>query len=433
MTHEFTNESWSDNRLHDITMDMGGADIPTATQTTASSTTAPWVGQQPYLSQALQSAQNLYATGGPQYYTGQTIAAPGDATQQAQAQELQFGSTPQPTITAAQDAAQSVLSANPATSNPAQAMFGQVYNNSASPALATATQQATTGLPGSDTLSSIATNGSPNLAQGYLGSVADGSQLTNNPTLQAQWNAAANNITNAYQTATAPGISSAAESAGRFGSGSYANAVNQGQQALAGQLATAGSTLYGNAYTAAQQNQLAAANTIQQAQTASTGQQAQAASTLGTNALGATSNLGTIGQLGTSNQLAAASGTGTDYSNDLLTQTKALAAAPGVATLPLTQAGAVADVGSQQDAYQQALLNANLAAYNFGQTSPYTNLASYEGLINGNYGGSTVTSTPTYTNNSALLGNMATAAGLGASLTGSQYGAAAGLLPLIAS
>lgn len=53
--------------------------------TTTTTKSDPWSGQQPYLSQQFGQAQNLYDTGqlAPQYFPGQTIAAPSGQTSQA--------------------------------------------------------------------------------------------------------------------------------------------------------------------------------------------------------------------------------------------------------------------------------------------------------------------------------------------------------------
>jgi hypothetical protein len=74
----------------------GGGDggVPTTGQT-VTSTTAPWSGQQPYLTFGFQQAQNLYNQGGPQYYPDNTLAPVSNETNQAldlQAQRALNGS-----------------------------------------------------------------------------------------------------------------------------------------------------------------------------------------------------------------------------------------------------------------------------------------------------------------------------------------------------
>ena len=50
----------------------------------------PWVGQQPYLGDIFQQAQQQYQTGQPQYYPGQTVAQPTQATTQAQQMQADY-------------------------------------------------------------------------------------------------------------------------------------------------------------------------------------------------------------------------------------------------------------------------------------------------------------------------------------------------------
>jgi hypothetical protein len=94
--------------------------------------------------------------------------------------------------------------------------------------------------------------------------------------------------------------------------------------------------------------------------------------------------------------------------------------------MPLTQISALSDAGSQTDAYNQAILNNQIAAYDYNQTLPLQMLGTYDSFINGNYGGTTVTQQPYYNNSSSnSLGMALGGAGIGASI-GGPYGAAAG-------
>ncbi len=81
----------------------GGGDggSPTTAQTVTSST-APWSGQQPYLSFGFQQAQDLYNRGGPQYYAGDTLAPVSGDTTQALALQAQRALAGSPLTTAAQ-------------------------------------------------------------------------------------------------------------------------------------------------------------------------------------------------------------------------------------------------------------------------------------------------------------------------------------------
>jgi len=69
---------------------------------TVTSSTAPWVGQQPYLTFGFQQAQNLFNQGGPQYYPDSTLAPASPYTDQALALEAQRALNGSPLTAAAQ-------------------------------------------------------------------------------------------------------------------------------------------------------------------------------------------------------------------------------------------------------------------------------------------------------------------------------------------
>jgi len=81
----------------------GGGDsgAPTTAQTVTTNT-APWSGQQPYLSFGFQQAQDLYNQGGPQYYPGATLAPVSDETTRALALQAQRALQGSPLNAAAQ-------------------------------------------------------------------------------------------------------------------------------------------------------------------------------------------------------------------------------------------------------------------------------------------------------------------------------------------
>lgn len=60
------------------------------------------------------------------------------------------------------------------------------------------------------------------------------------------------------------------------------------------------------------------------------------------------------------------------------------------------QAGATAlgQAGTMQDAYQQSLINANKAKFDFGQTAPWDALNRYQAVLQGNVGSQTTTQQP---------------------------------------
>jgi hypothetical protein len=80
----------------------GTVSVPTTAQTVTTNT-APWSGQQPYLSFGFQQAQDLYNQGGPQYFPGQTLASLAPQMTQAIAATTQRALDGSPLVTAAQN------------------------------------------------------------------------------------------------------------------------------------------------------------------------------------------------------------------------------------------------------------------------------------------------------------------------------------------
>ncbi|PVX77164.1 hypothetical protein [Paraburkholderia unamae] len=183
--------------------------------TTSNTVTNPWSGQQPYLGQVFQTAQNTY-----------------DAlAQNPSASVAGFTPMQQQAMGATQQVANGTNFNNAAGVNNASGSYttdllnGSYLNSN----------------PGSSIYSGIANSG-------------------NNPYTSSAMNAANDAITRAYQTATAPQTSSAMEASGRYGSGANAQAVSQNQQNLATQLGNTDATLANTMYQEGIQNQLGAAS-----------------------------------------------------------------------------------------------------------------------------------------------------------------------------
>jgi len=173
----------------------------------------PWSGQQGYLSNVFQGAQDVY----------------------------------------------SHQAANPSSSvagfTPAQQQAMQLTQNVANG----------TDFGNASTVNNAAGNYTTNLLNGnYLNSNPGSSafnkfasgNMMNNPYMTGMANAAADSITRAYQTATSPQTASAFAGSGRYGSGAYQNAVSQNQQDLATQLGNSMNNLYGGMYQNNMQNML---------------------------------------------------------------------------------------------------------------------------------------------------------------------------------
>jgi hypothetical protein len=117
----------------------------------------------------------------------------------------------------------------------------------------------------------------------------------------------------------------------------------------------------------------------------------------------------------------------TAYGQGLDAQSRALALTPQTMQA-MQQPGLLMDtVGQQQQGYQQDLINAEMAKWNFNQQAPWQSLAQYQQMVTGNYGGqgTATQTTPTATPNRALSAMGGAAAGFA---VGGPVGAVAGLV-----
>jgi hypothetical protein len=177
----------------------GGGNTTTVTKSD------PWSGQQPYLANVFQGAQNAFN---------------------------QFSGNPASSVAGFTPMQQSAMGQ---TQNIANAT-----NLGLSPAVNNAAGNYTTNLLGGSYLHA-------NPGNTAFSQFANGSML-NNPYEAGALDAANNAITRSYQTATAPQTASAFEAAGRYGSGAYGNAVSQNQQDLATQLGNTDAGLVNSMY-----------------------------------------------------------------------------------------------------------------------------------------------------------------------------------------
>jgi len=91
----------------------------------------------------------------------------------------------------------------------------------------------------------------------------------------------------------------------------------------------------------------------------------------------------------------------------------ALNAAPAYAQADYGDIAQLADVGRQREAMDQALINDQIARWNFQQQMPADKLAQYAQLIRGDFGGTQTTTAP-YSSGAGILGGATSGAGAGA-------------------
>lgn len=102
-----------------------------------------------------------------------------------------------------------------------------------------------------------------------------------------------------------------------------------------------------------------------------------------------------------------------NYADERGAMHQAMALAPQLAQLDYGDIGQLAAVGQTREQMQQALMNDQIARYNFAQQLPSNKLAQYMNLIQGNYGGTeTVTQPYTRSIGGALLEGAGAGLGL---------------------
>jgi len=195
----------------------------------SASITAPWSGAVPYLSQGLSGAQNLYQSGGPQYYPGQTYAGANPSYNQA--------------ITNLSNVGNAAATSTP-QNNPANSFFsGAMQGNG----------------PGLDTLRGYANGDYLRAGNPYFSQMADTVRANVLPGINAQFAGAGRGTSGLAARAAGQGLGDAI---GGLAYNNYQQGLGQ-QQNAANSLATFGQQSAGassNIYNQTLQNQLAGGN-----------------------------------------------------------------------------------------------------------------------------------------------------------------------------
>ena len=163
---------------------------------TITSTQTPWAPQQPYLKRGFGYAQDLYNTGGPKYYPGNTVQGFGADTQQAR----------------------------------------NMYRQNA-----------------------LSNQGQAGALNQQMTQTLGGNFLNSNPYLDNMMDSASRGVTRNFQEAVAPSIGATFDSAGRYGSGMYQNMQDTSQQQLGSTLNDLSNNIYAGNYANERQNQMRAA------------------------------------------------------------------------------------------------------------------------------------------------------------------------------
>ena len=188
-------------------------------------TSAPWAPLQPYLTDAYAQAQNLYRSGGPEYYPNATYTPFSPQTQMAmnlQENRALFGS---PYDEAAGGFAMNALQGqSPFTQAGMQSLWGS------------------------------------QLGMAGLSDTIQGKFLNSNPYLDNMFGAAARATNTQYNNQVMPGINATFGSGGRTGSNAHQTALDMANQNYNNSMSDMAANIYGNNYANERTNQLNAAN-----------------------------------------------------------------------------------------------------------------------------------------------------------------------------
>lgn len=117
-----------------------------------------------------------------------------------------------------------------------------------------------------------------------------------------------------------------------------------------------------------------------------------------------------------------------NYNDERGRQQQAALIAPQQNQANYYNAGQLANVGGVLEQQQANQLQDQMSRYNYAQQEPANRIANYMGLVQGNYGGNSQSSTPIYNNTSpfrSALGGASAGAGVG-SMIGGPWGAGIG-------
>lgn len=319
--------------------------------------------------------------------------------------------------------------------------------------------------PGMQTLANIAGGSNLSAQNPYFQQMAATTAASVLPQLQGQFAAGNRMDSGLASRAAAEGLG---DSIGSLAYNNYQQGLQQ-QQSAASNLASLGQNATAQQASAAgqlgqlgQQNlsqQLGAANSLGSLGAGNLNAQLQAGNSLAgigaqniSNQLGAANSLGQFGQQNIQNQLAAsgqlsnigqnnianqlsastaltnlgfgnigtqmtgAQGLSQNFENAAQNQLGALGLAPSVSNMDYQQAAALQDAGTTAQGLNQSAINDAMARYNYGQQQPYTNLQNYMQNIQGNYGGTSTSTSPYFQNGTA----NALSTGIGALTLGNQ-------------
>lgn len=360
-------------------------------ETTQKTTTEAPEYAQPYIKDALASAQSAIKNGNPNYYPGSTVIDLSNETKNAQQSILNTAADGSQIIKNGQNAVNGVTT-------------GSAFNPAGANTLAAGTTFTNGAAGNAQSLSDIL-KGSANPGQALLQGTANGDYLNSNPYLDQMVKNANASVVSDFNNNIAPGIDSAFAKGGRNGSGAYASVRNTAEQTAADAMAKNAENIYGQNYATERQNQIDASKSIGSLYDQNANTQ-----------IGANNSLAGIlqGQQDSRNQ--AASGLMAGQQGQAQTQLQGAGMAGDQRANDYYDANQVAGVGAQKDAYADMLKQADINKWDFNQNKDINNAAQMIGLATTGGFNSQTTTKPVYSNGLSTglgaLGSLASIFGM---------------------
>ncbi|WP_018898895.1 tail fiber domain-containing protein [Rhizobium sp. 2MFCol3.1] len=345
----------------------------TPKQTETKTTTEAPAYAQPYIKDALASAQSAINNGNPNYYPGSTVIDLSNETKNAQQSILDTAANGSQIIKNGQNAVNGVTT-------------GAAFNPAGANTLAAGTTFTNGAAGNAQSLSDILA-GKDNPATALLQGTANGDYLNGSPGLADAIKRANDPLVRQFTQEIAPGIDSQFAKAGRSGSGAFASVRNNAETTLADAMAkNAGDIAYQD-YANERQNQIDASKSI--GDLYNTNAQTQ---------IGANTSLASILQGQQDSRNAAASGLMAGQQGQAQTQLQGAGMAGDQRANDYYDANQVAGVGAQKDAYADMLKQADINKWDYNQNKDINNAATMLGLATTGGFNSQTTTKPVYSN-----------------------------------
>lgn len=325
------------------------------------------------------AAQGLYEADTTGYYGGPTVAGQSPASQKALELLEARAIGGNPLLGAAQNSALQTIQGGYLGSSPAQQFYGQVQGGFSGPpagntGIVPPGVGGNTGIVppgrGQAPLAGQPPGGQPSTPWGQLGQTASGQFLNSNPYLDRTFDQASSAVERSFRRAVNPQIDSQFAGSGRYGSGAYQAAKADSQNELGNTLNNLSNTIYGNNYAQERQNQLAAQQGLSNFNLQSAGLADQA------------------------------------YGRERGYQQQAIGGAQGLADADYGDIEKLWGAGQSREGYNQKLIDADVAKFNYLKDLPYDRLARYAGIIQGQPQSYGTTKASTSNGGGSVIGNI---------------------------